>query len=231
MNFQQNTKKVRKMQEFLPMLRRSPLFVGIDDADIQKMLNCLGAQRISFDRRRIILCEGIKPTRMGLVLSGTVLVERVDHNGNRSILQEIGAGGLFGETFACAGADSLPVTIVAGERSEVLLLDAVHVLHTCHHHCGHHQAMIFNLMKELARKNMEFHDKIEITSRRTTREKLLSYLDICAKKEGKRKFLIPFDRQELADYLEVDRSGLSAEIGKLRRERILLCRKNEFELL
>ena len=219
------------MQQFLPILRRTPLFCGIDDADILKMLNCLDAHSISFERRRIVLCEGIEPTKMGLVLSGTVLVERVDRNGNRSILQEIGAGGLFAEAFACAGAQNLPVTMIAGERSEVLLLDAFHILHTCHHHCGHHQAMIFNLMKELARKNMEFHDRIEITSRRTTREKLLAYLDICAKKEGKRRFLIPFDRQELADYLEVDRSGLSAEIGKLRREGILVSRKNEFELL
>lgn len=219
------------MQNFLPILRRTPLFVGIADDDILKMLSCLGAHSISFGRRRIIFCEGIEPTRMGLVLSGTVLVERVDRNGNRSILQEIGVGGLFAEAFACAGAENLPVTMIAGERAEVLLLDAFHILHTCHHHCDHHQAMIFNLMKELARKNMEFHDRIEITSRRTTREKLLSYLDICAKKEGKRRFCIPFDRQELADYLEVDRSGLSSEIGKLRREGILACRKNEFELL
>ena len=219
------------MQQFLPILRRTPLFVGINDADILKMLSCLDAHSISFERRRVVLSEGIEPTRMGLVLSGTVLVERVDRNGNRSILQEIGAGGLFAEAFACAGAQSLPVTMIAGERSEVLLLDAFHILHTCHHHCGHHQAMTFNLMKELARKNMEFHDRLEITSRRTTREKLLSYLDICAKKEGKRRFTIPFDRQELADYLEVDRSGLSTEIGKLRREGILASRKNEFELL
>ena len=219
------------MQKFLPILRRTPLFVGIEDADILKMLACLDAHSISFERRRIILYEGTAPTRMGLVLSGTVLMERVDRNGNRSILQEIGAGGIFAEAFACAEAESLPVTMIAGERSEVLLFDAFHILHTCHHHCRHHQAMIFNLMKELARKNMEFHDKIEITSHRTTREKLLSYLDMCAKKEGKRKFQIPFDRQELADYLEVDRSGLSAEIGKLRREGVLVSRKNEFELL
>ena len=218
------------MQQFLPILRRTPLFAGVSDADILKMLTCLGARTLSFEKRRIILCEGSAPTKMGLVLSGTVLGERVDRNGNRSILWEIGAGGLFAETFACAEAECLPVTMVAGERSEVLLLDAHHILHTCHHHCAHHQAMIFNLMKELARKNMEFHDRIEITSRRTTREKLLAYLDICAQKEGKRRFTIPFDRQELADYLEVDRSGLSTEIGRLRREGVLANRKNEFEL-
>ena len=219
------------MQEFLPILRRTPLFTGVADADILKMLTCLDAQCTAFERRRIIFCEGILPKKMGLVLSGTVLVERVDRNGNRSILQEIGTGGLFGEAFACAGAQSLPVTMVAGEKCKVLSLDAFHVLHTCQQHCPHHQAMIFNLMKELARKNMEFHDRIDITSRRSTREKLLTYLDICSKKEGARRFFIPFDRQELADYLEVDRSGLSAEIGKLRREGVLVSRKNEFELL
>jgi CRP-like cAMP-binding protein len=85
-------------------------------------------------------------------------------------------------------------------------------------------------MKDLAMKTIVFHEKIEATSKRTTREKLLAYLNICAKKQGN-TFSIPFDRQELADYLEVDRSGLSAEIGKLRKEGVLTCTKNRFTLL
>ena len=86
-------------------------------------------------------------------------------------------------------------------------------------------------MKDLAIKNLIFHQKIEITSKRTTREKLMTYLMFCAKREGSSSFDIPFDRQELADYLEVERSGLSAEISKLREEGILKSDKNHFELL
>ena len=112
-----------------------------------------------------------------------------------------------------------------------MLIDCQHILHTCQNNCGFHQQLIFNLMKGLALKNIQFHQKIGITSKRSTREKLLAYLDLQSKKNGSRAFEIPFDRQELADYLEVERSGLSAEISKLRREGVLRCDRSRFELL
>ena len=119
---------------------------------------------------------------------------------------------------------------VASEASEVMLIDCSHILHTCENHCGFHQQLIFNLMRELAEKTILFHERIEVTSKRTTREKLLAYLTIEAKRAGQNDFSVPFDRQELADYLEVDRSGLSAEISKLRAEGVLDCQKNRFVL-
>ena len=112
-----------------------------------------------------------------------------------------------------------------------MFIDCQHVLHSCQNACGFHQQMIFNLMKNLADKNIMFHQKIEITSKRTTREKLMTYLMFQAKKNNKNSFYIPYDRQELADYLEVDRSGLSAEISKLRKEEILKSNKKYFEIL
>ena len=111
-----------------------------------------------------------------------------------------------------------------------MLIDCNHILHTCSNNCGFHQQLIFNLMKDLAVKTLLFHQKIEITSKRTTREKLMTYLLIQAKRVNSNSFDIPFDRQELADYLEVERSGLSAEISKLRQEGILESHKNHFEL-
>ena len=112
-----------------------------------------------------------------------------------------------------------------------MLIDCSHILHTCANNCGFHQQLIFNLMKDLATKTILFHQRIEITSKRSTREKLLTYLAMQAKRVGSNSFDIAFDRQELADFLEVDRSGLSAEISKLRREGILESTKNHFELL
>ena len=114
---------------------------------------------------------------------------------------------------------------------QVMLIEADHILHTCNNNCGFHQQLIFNLMKDLATKTIVFHQRIEITSKRSTREKLMTYLMMRAKEAGSNAFEIPFDRQELADYLEVDRSGLSAEIGKLRREGVLDSEKNFFKLL
>ena len=166
-----------------------------------------------------------------MVLSGSVQVIQVDYYGNRSILSVMGEGEVFAEAFACAELREIPVSVIADEPSEIMFIDSSHILHTCHNNCGFHQQLIFNLMKDLAVKTIMFHQRIEITSKRTTREKLLAYLAMQAKRAGSDSFDIDFDRQELADYLEVERSGLSAEISKLRREGILENHKNHFELL
>ena len=165
------------------------------------------------------------------MLSGAAQIVRIDYYGNRSILAEIGPSELFAEAFACAEVSSLPVTVIANEPCEVMLIDCSHILHTCANNCGFHQQLIFNLMRDLAAKTLQFHQKLEITAGRTTRDKLMTYLMFQAQKAGSPEFEIPFDRQELADYLEVDRSGLSAEISKLRREGIIECEKNRFTLL
>ena len=218
------------MQKYLPILRKCPLFAQVKDEDLLRMLGCLGARVVSFDRKYTVIAEGNPARFIGIVLSGSVQVVRIDYYGNRSILTEVGAGDLFGEAFACAEVPSMPVTVIANEPSEIMLIECSHVLHTCQNNCGFHQQLIFNLMKDLATKTILFHQKVEITSKRSTREKLMTYLMFQAKKAGGTRFEIPFDRQELADYLEVDRSGLSAEISKLRKEGVLESEKNVFIL-
>ena len=164
------------------------------------------------------------------MLSGSAQIIQVDYYGNRSILSEVSAPQVFAEAFACAEVGALPVTVIANDPCDIMLIECDHILHTCSNNCGFHQKLIFNLMKDLASKTILFHQRIEITSKRTTREKLLTYLLMQARAAGRDSFDIPFDRQELADYLEVDRSGLSAEISKLRREGILDSNKNHFVL-
>jgi len=215
----------------LNIIRSCPLFSGIKEDHLTKMLTCLGARVCEFDKKFTILAEGTEAKFIGIMLSGSAQIIRVDYFGNRSILAEIGESEIFGEDFACAEVSSIPVTVVANEPSTVMLIDCSHIIHTCANNCSFHQQLIFNLMKDLAAKALQFHQKIEITAGRTTRDKLMTYLMFEAKRSGKNEFEIPFDRQELADYLEVDRSGLSAEISKLRREGILACEKNRFTLL
>lgn len=219
------------MKKYLKVLRQCPLFSQIGDEDLLKMLVCLGAKFETFDKKYTVIAEGNPAKYVGVVLSGSVQVVRIDYYGNRSILSEVGVSDVFGEAFACAEVPAIPVSVIANEPCEVMLIDCGHILHTCSNHCGFHQQLIFNLMKDLATKTILFHQKIEIMSKRTTREKLLTYLMAQAKNAGKPEFDIPFDRQELADYLEVDRSGLSAEIGKLRKEGILESDKNHFRIL
>ena len=112
-----------------------------------------------------------------------------------------------------------------------MFINIERILVTCSNNCPFHNKLIRNLMHDLAQKALMFHRKIDVISRRTTREKLLSYLNYEARRQGSGSFDIPFDRQGLADYLEVDRSGLSLEISKLRKEGILESRKNHFTLL
>lgn len=219
------------MKKFLPVLKKCPLFANIEENDLLRMLTCLGARVISFDKKYTVFAEGSPARYLGIVLSGSVQVIRVDYFGNRSILAQIEPPHLFGEAFACAETASLPVTVIANEPSDVMLIDCSHILHTCQNNCGFHGQLIYNLMRDMAEKTILFHQKSEITAKRSTREKLLSYLAMQAKRAGSNRFRIPFDRQELADYLEVDRSGLSAEISKLRKEGILESERNEFTLL
>jgi len=218
------------MKQYLPILKKCPLFCDIAEEDLLRMLTCLGAKVSAFDKKFTIFAEGAPAVHIGIMLSGTAQVVQVDYYGNRSILSNLTPSEVFAEAFACAEVPTLPVSVIAGEPCEVMLIDCRHILHTCENHCGFHQRLIFNLMKDLASKTILFHQRIEVTSKRTTREKLLTYLSMQAKKAGSQSFDIPFDRQELADYLEVDRSGLSSELGKLQREGILETHKHHFML-
>jgi len=218
------------MKKYFEIIKKCPLFADIEEGNLFTMLHCLGAKVVSFDKKYTILAEGSRAKYIGIVLTGSAHIVQVDYYGNRSILSVIGPSEVFAEAFACAEVRALPVTVIADEPCEIMLIDSDHILHTCENNCGFHQQLIFNLMKDLATKTIMFHQRIEITSKRTTREKLMTYLMFCAKKADSNSFDIPFDRQELADYLEVDRSGLSAEIGKLKKEGVLDSNKNHFVL-
>ncbi|MBR5308504.1 MAG: Crp/Fnr family transcriptional regulator [Clostridia bacterium] len=219
------------MKKYFDVLRKCPLFNDIEDSSLIALLECLGARVESYDKKYTVLAEGNPAKYIGIVLSGSVQMIKVDYYGNRSIVSHAEVSEMFGESFACAGVDKIPLSVIVNEPGEIMLIDCERILSTCTNACGFHRQIIYNLMKELARKNLMFHRKIEVTSKRSTREKLMTYLMYMAEKAGSSEFEIPFDRQELADYLEVERSGLSAEISKLRREGIIDCEKSKFILL
>ncbi len=219
------------MKKYFEILRKSPLFDSISDEELPELLKCINAKAETFDKKYTVLAEGGPAGKIGIVLSGEVQMIKTDYYGNRSIIAEIHPADVFGESFACAEISELPVSVIASEKSEVLLIDSLRILHSCSNACSFHQQMIFNLMKILAYKNISFYEKIDVTSKRSTREKLMTYLMLEAKKAKSNSFSIPFDRQELADYLEVERSGLSSEIGKMKKDGIIDCEKNNFIIL
>ncbi len=218
------------MKKISEILSNCLLFDGIEECDLLKMLPCLGARVVEFDKKYTVFAEGSEAKYIGIVLSGSAQMIKYDYYGNKSIISETMPGGMLIEEFASANVISLPVSVIANEPCEIMIIDVSRVLHTCKNGCAFHSRLIYNLMKALANKTLVYHERIEITSKRTTREKLLAYLASIAKKEGRASFDIPFDRQELADYLEVDRSGLSLEIGKLVKEGIIENKKKHFRL-
>ena len=219
------------MEEMLSVLEECELFRDISAEDVPGLLGCLGGRRVKAGKDQIILGEGDPATHVGIVLRGAVQMIREDYYGNRSIIAYIGPGEVFAESYACAGIASLPVSFVADEESEVLLVDCRRITVTCAQACEFHSRIIYNMLRLVAGKNLVFDQKIQVTSKRTTRDKLMAYLLFRAKISGSNSFYIPYARQELADYLEVDRSGLSAQISKLRQEGILESEKNHFRLL
>ena len=218
------------MKNYFDILRKCPLFREIKGQELEKALEYLNARVSSFAKGEAVLNEGDPANYVGIVLTGRLQIVRTDFFGNRSILANLVPGELFGESFACAGVERVPVTVAAVEAAEVMLIDCLRITRPCGYGSQLHRRMIFNLLQIVAAKNLVFHQKIEVTSKRTTREKLMTYLMLQAKQRGSLEFDIPYDRQELADYLEVERSGLSAEIGKLRRQGTIEAERRRFKI-
>lgn len=219
------------MEKYFSVLEGCTLFNGIAAQDVPGLLACLGASVRQFSRQQQILSEGEPARFVGVLLSGSAQVINQDIYGNRSILSKVMPGQLFGESFACAGAETLPVSVVANEDCAVMLVDCRRITTSCSNACGFHNRMIYNLLQVVAQRNLEFHQKLEITAKRTTREKLMAYLLSEAKAAGSREFTIAYDRQSLADYLGVERSAMSAELGKLQRDGVLKTNRSRFTLL
>ncbi len=218
------------MNDFLPVIRSSPLFSGVSEEELTAILACLGAKKERFPREAFLLRAGDTAESIGLVLSGSVLVMQEDIWGNRNILSKAGPGQTFAAAFACAPGSVLNVSVVSETPVTVLFLRVKRILTVCSSACVHHSRIIRNLLGELAEKNLRFGEKLLHMGQRTTREKLLSYLSAEAQHLGSYEFDIPFSRQQLADYLAVERSGLSFELGKLRREGLLDFHKSHFIL-
>ena len=219
------------MRSELEALLACPLFDGVDRADAESMLSCMRGRVISVEKGEPIFLADSPAEYVGILLEGGARVQREDFYGNRTIQASLRPGELFGEVFACAGVGRLPVSVEATANSRVMLIQMRRIIEVCPSACAFHNRVVLNLLRVMAAKNLQLNRKLEITSRRTTREKLMAYLMGQAKAAGAERFVIPFDRQGLADYLGVDRSALSAEIGKLRREGVIESDRSSFRLL
>ena len=218
------------MKEFLPVLQSSQLFSGVSGDEITSMLSCLDTRKETFPKEALILHSGETTESVGLVLSGSVLIVQDDIWGNRNIISKAGPGKTFATAFACAPGSKLNVDVIAETPVTIMLLNVNRILNVCPSACEHHNRIVRNLLGELAGKNLSFSEKLEHMGQRTTRSKIMSYLSAEARRRGAYEFDIPFSRQQLADYLAVERSGLSLELGKMHRDGLIDFRKSHFVL-
>ncbi|MEA4849448.1 MAG: Crp/Fnr family transcriptional regulator [Clostridiaceae bacterium] len=219
------------MKKYLDVLKTVDLFKGIKESELESLMSCLSAKIVHFGNNQMVFMSGDDIDTFGIVLSGQVQIYQEDYYGNKSIFANIGPGHLFGESFACSEIKTLPVSVFTTAKSDLLFIDCSKLASPCTNACVFHSRLIQNMLNIIAMKNILLTQKIEFTSKRTTREKLLAYLSAEAKKARSSRFNIPFNRQELADFLSVDRSAMSAELSKLRDDGVLKFYKNQFELL
>lgn len=218
------------MKGYFEILKKCPLFAGITEDDMKSLLACLNAKEINVNKGEMILNVGDRPEYIGIVLKGNVHIVQEDYWGNRTILMDVQEGGLFGEAFSCAGASEFPISVLARESGMFLLVDCQKMSTTCSSSCSFHAHLIRNLMKILANKNIMLTRKMKHITKKTTRDKVLSYLSECAMSNGSNSFTIPFNRQELADYLSVERSALSNTLCKMRDNGEIQFEKNKFTI-
>ena len=218
------------MKAFVPVLKQTKLFAGVEEEDVFSMLSCLGARLRTYKKGEYVLRQGQRLSDILVLAEGSLYIQKDDYWGNRSILGHIGVGETFGEAYASPESGALLNDVVAVENSSVFFFDVKRVITTCSSACRFHTLVVQNLFFAISEKNRSLVQKLDYLSRRTTREKLISYLSEEAKKQNSAYFTIPFNRQQLADYLSVDRSAMSNELCKMRDDGLLEFEKNRFKL-
>ena len=219
------------MEEIYSILKQCPLFQGIDEGDLFKLLNCLRVQTHTFAKGTPILQQDEPAGAFGLLIRGEAQIVHIDSYGAHSVIAHVRPRELFAEALALSGKERLPLGVYALSDCQVLMFNCRRVIAACPSPCKAHGQLLLALLKEVAAKNLQLTQKLEIVMQRTTEAKIMAYLFTCQHLQKASRFTIPFDRQGLADYLGVERTALSAVLSRLQKAGRIRYHKNEFELL
>jgi len=212
------------------ILAANSLFKGLTKPEIESILQCLKARHVIYEKEKDVYRIGDEIKLIGIVLSGSVHITKNDILGNVHIVQNIEAGELFAEAYACLQSSYSLVNVTTVQKSEILFIDVNKILTVCSAGCCFHQSLVKNLLYIIAEKNISLVKKIEHITPKSIRERVQSYLSSEAQRQGKYTFEIPFNRQQLADYLMVERSALSNELSKMQKAGLIKYNKNNFIL-
>ena len=218
------------MKKYISILKRTRLFAGVGDSEIELLLSCLSARLCTYKKGEYVLRQGEHLSDIIVLVDGNLHIQKDDYWGNRSILGQISVGEMFGEAYVTPESGAVLNDVVALEDSVVVYFDVKKIITTCSSACRFHATVVQNMFFAISEKNRKLVQKIGHMSKRSTREKLISYLSEEAKRQNSSSFTIPFNRQQLADFLSVDRSAMSNELCKMRDEGLLEFQKNKFTL-
>ena len=219
------------MDKYISILRKTRLFSGVGEQELTSMLGCLEARCCKYKKGSYVLRQGEYLDSITVLVEGRLHIQQNDYWGNRSIISVIDVGEMFGEAYAAPDSGAVLNDVEAVEDSIVIYFNVRKILTVCSSACKFHAAVVQNLFFAISEKNRKLMGKLGHMSRRTTREKLISYLSEEAKRQNSSSFSISFNRQQLADFLSVDRSAMSNELCKMRDEGLLTFEKNRFSLL
>ena len=219
------------MIHFLSLLKDTQLFKGLTEEEIEKIFACLPAKSKRYRRGEYVFRQGDNISDLCILIEGKLYIQREDYWGNSNIVNAVEPGEMFGESYIAPDSGALLNNVLAVEDSEILFFNAKKFLTSCPSACNCHAAVIQNLFFAISEKNRKLVQKLAHMAKRSTREKLLSYLSEESSRHRSSSFSIPFNRQQLADFLSVDRSAMSNELCKLRDEGLIRFNKNKFVLI
>jgi CRP-like cAMP-binding protein len=211
------------------VLTTVPLFDGIGEKELDTILQCIGAEVKSLLKGEFALLAGDKVTHIGIVLRGELHILRECFDGKRSLISSLTPGGVYAEAQCCVGIEESPVSVMAKTDSDIMTLDFPHVLRSCSIACVYYRKLVENMLKIVANKNLHLQKRMEILSIKSVRGKVLHYLRSFVPKQGQ-NIVIPFNREELANFLCVERSALSHELTRMKADNLIDYRKNHFYL-
>ena len=218
------------MEKYYNQIKNSPIFFGISEEELKEMLQCFNARIKNYENGELIIRQGDMINNIYLVLSGTVNIEKDSYWGRRIIVSQLGANDNIALAFVASKNVESSIDAIAVENTKLLILSYQKCTTMCQNVCTKHKLLINNLFEILSKENIELLQKIENISQKTIREKLLTYLSNVARRAKSNIFEIPFNRQDLADYLNIDRSAMSFELSKMQKDGLIKFDKNKFML-
>lgn len=211
-------------------LSKTQLFHGIQEREIPELFRCLMPRERKFQKGEVIFRAGSPVSEIGLVESGSVNIIVNLYWGSSIIFGHVRKGEVFAENYAAIPGKELICDVVACEETDILFLNMQNMLTTCRKGCTFHNRIIKNMLSISAKKNLNMSYRMMHTASKSLRQRLISYLSEQALEHGSSHFTIPFNRQQLADYLAVNRSAMSNELSKMQEDGLITYRKNEFTL-